>query len=81
VIQISDQGVGIAEAEQGHVFEPFFRGGSSRSSVGAGLGLAIVKQCVEAHGGSIHVESQAGNGATFVVELPMYGKNEAEAPD
>jgi heavy metal sensor kinase len=73
VIRVRDSGVGIPEEEQGKIFERFYRVDKARSRAlgGAGLGLAIAQWIVTQHGGSIHVESQPGQGATFRVELPM----------
>jgi two-component system OmpR family sensor kinase len=58
------------------VFERFYRldRGRSRDRGGSGLGLAIARAIVEAHGGSIHVESAPGQGATFRIRLPKYRK-------
>jgi two-component system sensor histidine kinase KdpD len=69
---IVDQGPGIPRAEQERIFLPFYRtpGASSRHS-GSGLGLAITKGFLELNGGRISVESQAGQGASFVVEFPL----------
>lgn len=71
IIKISDTGIGIPEEECGRIFEPFYRVDQSRSrSVGgAGLGLALVKDIVEKHGGSIRVNSQAGQGSEFILRL------------
>ena len=73
VITVQDSGVGIAEEEQGKIFERFYRVDKARSREqgGAGLGLAIAQWIVTQHGGSIGVESRPGDGATFRVELPM----------
>jgi len=73
VIRVQDSGVGIAEEEQVKIFERFYRVDKARSRAqgGAGLGLAIAQWIVTQHGGSIHVESQPGQGSTFRVELPM----------
>jgi signal transduction histidine kinase len=70
---VADTGEGIRPEDLGRVFERFYRGDASRSgSEGeSGLGLAIAKALVEAHGGTIGVESALGQGATFVVELPV----------
>ena len=73
VIEVSDTGVGLAEDEQDHLFERFFR--SSRASEdaipGTGLGLAIAKTIVEHHGGRIRLESAVDAGTTVRVELPL----------
>lgn len=71
-IQIRDTGSGIAEADLPFVFDRFYRADASRSRAtgGAGLGLAIVKRLIELHGGTISVESTAGRGTTFTIDLP-----------
>lgn len=71
-VRVSDTGIGIPEVERQKVFDPFYQvdQSSTREYGGAGLGLAIVKRLVEAHQGSIHVEANEPNGATFVVWLP-----------
>jgi heavy metal sensor kinase len=73
VITVKDTGVGIPEEEQSKIFERFYRVDKARSRAqgGAGLGLAIAHWIVTQHAGSIGVESQSGDGATFRVELPM----------
>ncbi|OOE04617.1 two-component sensor histidine kinase [Anoxybacillus kestanbolensis] len=72
MIAISDEGIGIPEADLPYVFERFYRVDKSRSrtSGGTGLGLAIVKEIVEAHGGSIFATSQFGKGTTMIITLP-----------
>ncbi|MGH2995500.1 MAG: sensor histidine kinase [Gaiellaceae bacterium] len=73
VLEVTDTGMGIPTAEQGRLFEPFFRteGASANAIQGTGLGLPIAKAIAEGHGGSIAVESEDGKGATFRVELPL----------
>jgi heavy metal sensor kinase len=73
-LSIKDEGPGIAEADQPHVFDRFFRAdrARSRNAEGVGLGLAIARWVVEAHGGSIGLESQEGHGCTFRITLPSY---------
>ncbi len=68
---VRDHGVGIAPESQRRIFERFERELSGRQHAGFGLGLYIVRQLVEAHGGTIRVESVQGEGATFTVELPL----------
>ncbi len=73
-IRVSDTGVGIAAEFLSHVFERFRQEDSSitRSHAGLGLGLAIVRHLVELHGGTVSAESPGiGQGATFIVNLPM----------
>ena len=67
VIAVDDRGSGIPEDVRSRIFDPFF----STKGEGTGLGLAITRQIVEAHGGSIAVESRAGGGTSFRVLLPM----------
>jgi len=71
-IAVTDQGVGIPEAERERVFERFFRldNARSRQTGGTGLGLAIVKHVVQNHGGDVRVWSQQGHGSTFTIRLP-----------
>jgi signal transduction histidine kinase len=72
-IEVSDTGIGIADAERDRLFERFFRAQSAleRQIQGTGLGLYISKAIVDAHGGRIGVHSAPGRGTTFVVELPV----------
>jgi two-component system heavy metal sensor histidine kinase CusS len=70
VLKVSDSGTGIAQEDQEKVFNRFYRADSARHGAGAGLGLSICQAIVEAHGGSIRVESEVDKGATFVVTLP-----------
>jgi signal transduction histidine kinase len=70
-VSVRDQGIGIDAADQRQIFERFERAVSSRNYGGLGLGLYIVKRIVEAHGGTVRVESSPGAGASFVVELPL----------
>ncbi len=71
-IAVTDQGVGIPEAERDRVFERFFRvdEARSRNTGGTGLGLSIVKHVVQNHGGDVRVWSQQGRGSTFTIRLP-----------
>jgi signal transduction histidine kinase len=69
-IRVTDHGIGIAPADQEHVFEPFRRGANVADIPGTGLGLAITKRAVETHGGTVTLESRVGAGTTFTVTLP-----------
>ncbi len=71
IIEISDEGVGIAAADQGRIFEKFFRAESSeaRAREGHGLGLALAKQVIDLHYGRMEVESELGVGTTFTIML------------
>jgi signal transduction histidine kinase len=69
---VADSGPGIPHAEQARIFEKFYRAGPelTRASGGTGLGLYISRELVQRMGGSLHVRSEPGAGAAFVVELP-----------
>lgn len=72
--RISDNGFGISEANQKHIFDKFYRvteGNLAHKAKGSGLGLSIVKNIVEAHKGHISVSSKAGEGSVFTVYLPF----------
>lgn len=68
LIEIIDNGIGIPEDHLPHIFDPFYRA-TNNQYTGSGIGLALVKNLVEFHHGSIQVDSQAGNGSTFRIEL------------
>ncbi|HEY8174038.1 MAG TPA: ATP-binding protein [Dehalococcoidia bacterium] len=69
-ISVRDTGIGIEPEELDRVFERFFKADRGRGSSGTGLGLAIVKHIVQAHAGTVSVESQPGRGSTFTMRLP-----------
>ncbi|URD53641.1 two-component system sensor histidine kinase RppB [Chroococcidiopsis sp. CCNUC1] len=73
IIQVVDTGIGIASEHQARIFDRFYRVNSDRSrqSGGTGLGLAIAQAIVQAHHGSIQVQSELGRGSTFTVRLPL----------
>jgi PAS domain S-box-containing protein len=75
VLRVADQGIGIRPDDLPTLFEPFKRGSNVGSISGTGLGLSIVKQSVEAHGGTIEVESAVGHGSTFTVRFPAANRH------
>ncbi|HDP70461.1 MAG TPA: PAS domain-containing protein [Actinobacteria bacterium] len=71
-ISVSDNGMGIPDAELPRIFDKFFQGKSSQNAAaGTGLGLALVKQIVEANKGVIGVISKEGKGSTFIIKIPL----------
>ncbi|HEU0318268.1 MAG TPA: sensor histidine kinase, partial [Solirubrobacteraceae bacterium] len=78
VVRIVDRGPGLPTAELERIFEAFYRAPGAAHS-GSGLGLAIARGFVEANGGRVWAESLPGQGATFVVELPLEPQT-ADAP-
>ncbi|MDQ6996112.1 MAG: ATP-binding protein [Mariprofundus sp.] len=74
ILCIRDEGPGIADDQQQRLFDRFFRADDARcrkEGEGAGLGLAICKRIVDAHGGTIWVESELGEGSAFFIRLPL----------
>jgi len=69
-IAVEDQGIGISEADQRHLFEGFFRASNVGSRPGSGLGLAIARRCAERMGGTLTLTSEPNRGSTFRVTLP-----------
>lgn len=67
IIEVADNGPGISDANQAHIFEPFF----TQRAGGVGLGLAVVRQIVQAHGGDIRYSSSQFGGAQFTIILPI----------
>ncbi|MDP3543578.1 MAG: ATP-binding protein [Elusimicrobiota bacterium] len=74
-LSVEDQGPGVSKEDQARLFVKFYRAGDAvtRKTPGTGLGLAICKGIVEAHGGSIRIESEPGRGARFIARLPKKG--------
>lgn len=75
---VQDQGPGISETDQQRVFRRFWRGDNTltpRKDGRSGLGLAIVKQIAETHGGTVRLESELGEGSTFVIWLPRVSES------
>jgi len=75
-IEVRDTGIGIAQAQQGVIFDKFSQADDSpsRAHDGAGMGLAIARQLITLMGGSIGVASAPGQGAVFRLQLPLDGK-------
>ena len=73
VLSVCDTGQGVSREDLPHIFERFYRADKARASVAGrtGLGLAITKAIVEAHGGSIEVATELGQGSSFTVKLPL----------
>ena len=72
IIEVQDNGIGIAKDKQEMIFKPYSRIEADRQKhPGLGLGLALAKQVVELHGGKIWVESEPGKGSTFAFSLPL----------
>ena len=71
VLRVKDHGIGISQEDQARLFNRFERAVSITSFGGLGLGLYISRQIATAHGGTIEVQSEIGNGTTFTVKLPL----------
>jgi signal transduction histidine kinase len=71
-VAVEDEGLGLSQEEQEHIFERFYRAPEIEKVVkGTGLGLYVCRAIIEAHGGGIGVESEPGKGATFTFRLPV----------
>jgi signal transduction histidine kinase len=83
-IAVEDFGVGIPDDDFDKIFDRFYRGGDAltRSVKGSGLGLTLIQEIVEAHGGTVHVESTLGEGSKFSIRLPASTEqSDAKDPD
>jgi two-component system, OmpR family, sensor kinase len=79
VLEVTDNGPGMNEATRARLFQPFFRAPEARGLPGHGLGLATTKRLVEAHGGTIKVQSTPGAGTVVTVRLPLAQVREESA--
>jgi PAS domain S-box-containing protein len=79
IMRVTDQGIGIPQADVKRLFEVFHRASNVGHIQGTGLGLAIVKRAVEAHRGSISVDSTVGKGTAFIVTIPLVPPTGASA--
>ena len=77
IIKVKDEGIGIPEEEQKHIFSRFFRAKNVENIKGTGLGLNIVQRYVELLNGSIKFESKSNKGTTFTIHLPITWQNES----
>ena len=76
VLQVADNGAGIAPEDQPYIFQPFYQGKNSNSNIGTGVGLSLVSLIVKSMNGDIGIESSPGRGSTFTVTLPLrHGKS------
>lgn len=81
VCTVCDQGIGISEEDQQHLFKAFHRGRNVGTRPGTGLGLLLVKRCADLHGGKLQLNSKLGEGTTVTVRLPVFGMNYEENID
>lgn len=77
-IRVVDNGAGMSPETMVHIFDPMFT--TKRMGTGTGLGLAICEQIIHQHGGTIHVQSEPGQGTTFTLLLPIDCREKTEAP-
>jgi signal transduction histidine kinase len=80
VVSVTDTGIGVPEGEHESIFDKFHQVGATTKGVreGTGLGLPITRRLVEAHGGSMRVESQLNLGSRFTFTLPLRNQHEKD---
>lgn len=80
-LSVSDHGIGIRPEDRDLIFERFVQGdmSSTRNFSGAGLGLYVTRRIIDAHGGTVTVDSEPGEGSTFTIEIPVRGDQEGPA--
>ena len=71
IIEVEDNGIGISEEDQKHLFERFFRAKNAGNIQGTGLGLHIVNKYLQAMNGNIRFKSQLHKGSTFTIQIPQ----------
>ncbi len=73
VVAVADRGIGIGKKDSERIFDKFFRSPlpDGRKIAGSGIGLTLVKEIIEAHAGTIEVESEIGRGSTFTLSFPL----------
>jgi len=79
-VKVIDEGIGIPEEDQQHLFTRFFRAHNAENIQGTGLGLNIVRRYVELLDGTIHFESEVGKGTTFTVQIPLDNEQTTGTP-
>jgi len=80
VVEVADQGPGIAEEDLPHIFEELYRGRNAQGFPGSGLGLAIARQVVLRHGGEIEIRSRPRVGTLVTVRLPVADVTKLQRP-
>ena len=80
-VSVADEGLGVSPEERARIFQKFARGSAATATgvKGTGLGLSMVRHTVEAHGGTVRVESRPGEGSTFTITLPAAGGGDVGA--
>ncbi len=74
ILTVRDHGIGIPKEDQSRLFTSFTRGSNVGERQGTGLGLVVVQRCVELHGGTIILQSKAGDGTTVTVRIPVFAE-------